>query len=242
MNSFICKSLILILFSFNILQGYAQQTADMVMINGNILTVNLRPPEVTTIEGIKIKIAEKVAIIEPGEWITGDGFALVGGDRMPNKWDLDEVSPDNPVILNSMGGHFGVANSYALDIAGITDTTPNPGGGIQFTTGITENSLHKQNSLFELLPAMPNPFNNTSEIRFRVHESNTGEPLHLNLSLYNIMGEKVRQLAKGNYRPGDYRVSWDGTNDQGEKLTIGIYLIKLTGAGNTVLDKIVLAY
>jgi len=92
--------------------------------------VNLRPPEVTSIAEIVAKIEERVAQIEDGEWIVGDGFFMLEDQRMPTKYDLDPVSPNNPVILNSMGGHFGTVNSNALDIAGVTASTPNPTGGI----------------------------------------------------------------------------------------------------------------
>ncbi len=91
--------------------------------------VNLRPPEVTSIAEIVAKIEERVNEIEPGEWIIGDGFFRLEDGRLPTKWDLDPATSNNPVILNSMGGHFGTANSVALDTAGITDTTANPPGG-----------------------------------------------------------------------------------------------------------------
>lgn len=91
--------------------------------------VNLRPPEVTSIDEIVARIEERVNEIAPGEWIVGDGFFRLEDGRLPTKSDLDPVSPNNPVILNSMGGHFGTANSVALDTAGITDTTANPSGG-----------------------------------------------------------------------------------------------------------------
>lgn len=60
----------------------------------------------------------------------GDGFFQISDGRLPTRSDLDPVSPNNPVFLNSMGGHFGTANSRALELAGITRDTPNPVGGV----------------------------------------------------------------------------------------------------------------
>lgn len=99
--------------------------------------VNLRPPEVTSIAELVSKIEERANQIEPGEWIIGDGFFKLEDGRLPTKWDLDPVTPNNPVILNSMGGHFGTANSVALDSAGITNETPNPPGGLIERDSIT---------------------------------------------------------------------------------------------------------
>ncbi|MBI4517793.1 MAG: amidohydrolase family protein [Deltaproteobacteria bacterium] len=91
--------------------------------------VNLRPP-VDSIAEIVALIAERVGQVQPGEWVIGDGFFTLTDGRVPTRWDIDPVSPNNPVFLNSIGGHFATANSQALAIAGIDADTPNPVGGI----------------------------------------------------------------------------------------------------------------
>ena len=89
-------------------------------------------------------IAERVQETAPGEWIIGDGFFKLEDMRLPTRYDLDTVSPDNPVFLNSQGGHYGTANSKALEIAGIDSSTQDPVGGIierDSTTGIPNGIL-----------------------------------------------------------------------------------------------------
>jgi predicted amidohydrolase YtcJ len=49
---------------------------------------------------------------------------------MPSRYDLDTVSPNNPIFLMQQGGHFGIANSLALQISNITAETENPSGGV----------------------------------------------------------------------------------------------------------------
>ncbi|MDH5200998.1 MAG: amidohydrolase, partial [Candidatus Bathyarchaeota archaeon] len=49
--------------------------------------------------------------------------------RHPNRWDLDEAATDNPVIITRMCGHVSVANSLALQMAGITKDSADPKGG-----------------------------------------------------------------------------------------------------------------
>jgi len=51
------------------------------------------------------------------------------GGGFPSKGDLDRVARDNPVALNSKGGHVTWVNSAALRLAGITRDTPQPHGG-----------------------------------------------------------------------------------------------------------------
>jgi len=80
---------------------------------------------VKTIKELRSRLAEAVARTEPGAWILGGGFIeflieeCAAEGRGLTKWDLDEVSPDNPVILNDFGLHTMLANSKALELAGI---------------------------------------------------------------------------------------------------------------------------
>jgi predicted amidohydrolase YtcJ len=99
--------------------------------------VNLRPPKVNNIEDVVKAIEERVKQTKPGDWIIGDGFFKLEDFRLPTRWDLDPVSPNNPVFLNSQGGHYGTANSKAFEIAGIDSSTPDPVGGIVQRDSIT---------------------------------------------------------------------------------------------------------
>jgi predicted amidohydrolase YtcJ len=64
-------------------------------------------------------------------WITGGGWAeWLWPDANPGKSELDEFFPDRPVYLSSSFGHAGWANTRALELAGISDETPNPPLGI----------------------------------------------------------------------------------------------------------------
>ncbi len=74
----------------------------------------------------------KAAELGPGEWVTGMGWAegLVTERRPPFRADLDAAAPGNPVVLARAGGHSIVANSRALELAGIDEGTRDPEGGI----------------------------------------------------------------------------------------------------------------
>ena len=93
--------------------------------------INCRTPPMMSIEDMKKAVAEKVRQAKPGEWIQGRGWdqAKLEEHRNPTRWDLDEVSPDNPVVLTRTCGHLLVANSAALRIAGVTGETRDPLGG-----------------------------------------------------------------------------------------------------------------
>ena len=67
----------------------------------------------------------------PGEWITGFGWdqTLWPGRRDPTRADLDAVSTAYPMFFARVDGHVAVANSLALQLAGVTQNTAQPAGG-----------------------------------------------------------------------------------------------------------------
>ena len=72
------------------------------------------------------------AIAQPvGTWILGNNFNehLLAERRWPVRWELDEMAPDHPTMISSIGWHMVAANSLALKLAGIDRDTPDPAGG-----------------------------------------------------------------------------------------------------------------
>ena len=72
--------------------------------------------------------ATKVA---PGAWVRGGGWdeGKLAERRYITAADLDKAAPDHPVYLTHTTGHYGVANSLALRLSGVTKDTPDPPGG-----------------------------------------------------------------------------------------------------------------
>jgi predicted amidohydrolase YtcJ len=95
----------------------------------NTYYIPFMPPDVVTVEDLQAKLAEAVAEKAEGEWIIGY-FLFIQGIGLPNRHDLDAVSPNHPVWIVQQGGHYGTANSLALEIAGIDANTEDPPGGM----------------------------------------------------------------------------------------------------------------
>ncbi len=88
--------------------------------------------EVSSISEIQRLIRIKADELGSGEWITGYGWSednLVEG-RKPLRQDLDSAAPNNPITLTRAGGHSAVVSTLALQLADITDDTPDPAGGV----------------------------------------------------------------------------------------------------------------
>jgi predicted amidohydrolase YtcJ len=84
-----------------------------------------------SLDAFLARIRERLPEFKPGEWIVGRGWdhTLWPEKRFPTRWDLDAVARDRPMLFTRVDGHVGVANSRALELAGITGNTPDPFGG-----------------------------------------------------------------------------------------------------------------
>ena len=77
------------------------------------------------------KIADRAETTQPGEWIMGRGFQepRLAERRNPNRFDLDPVSPNNPVGIANREGMGWTFNTAGLRRIGVEDSTPDPAGG-----------------------------------------------------------------------------------------------------------------
>lgn len=76
-------------------------------------------------------VKKKIDEMGSGEWVLNGDWDQQQFDppEMPRKEWIDPVSPKNPVFVNRLDGHMALANSRALDIAGISKDTVSPPGG-----------------------------------------------------------------------------------------------------------------
>lgn len=81
---------------------------------------------------------------------------------------------------------------------------------------------------YELRQNYPNPFNPATTIRYRIAKS---EPVEL--TIYNLMGQKIRTLVNEVQSAGAHLAHWDGRNGQGQLVGSGVYFYSLK-AGNFI--------
>lgn len=93
------------------------------------MTLNLEG--ITSLQDFLAKVKARVDQAKPGEWVTGRGWIETHWQPpvFPTRQDLDNVAPNNPLILTRADGHASVVNTAALKIAQVDKNTPNPFGG-----------------------------------------------------------------------------------------------------------------
>jgi predicted amidohydrolase YtcJ len=101
----------------------------------NTVAVDLNSPPIggmTDIPGLLDALRVRAATLPAGEWVAGFGYddTLLAEGRHPTRAELDSVSSEHPVAILHISAHMVVANSAALEQAGIGADTPDPEGGV----------------------------------------------------------------------------------------------------------------
>ncbi|HSN72012.1 MAG TPA: amidohydrolase family protein, partial [Steroidobacteraceae bacterium] len=147
------------------LPGFVDSHGHAQMIGLQATTANLLPPpdgegkNIAALQALLSDWAERnpQAVNKVG-WIAGFGYddAQLAEQRHPTRDDLDKVSTDLPVLIIHQSGHLGVANSKALEIAGVTAATPDPKGGVfRRRAGTQEpNGVLEEYAFFYLIGAL----------------------------------------------------------------------------------------
>ena len=96
-----------------------------------LYVLDLSYPNVKSVPDVAIAVGSKAAAAPKGTWIQGRGWdeGKLAERRVITAKDLDAASPNNPVVLTQTTGHYVVANSAALRLAGITKDTRDPPSG-----------------------------------------------------------------------------------------------------------------
>lgn len=81
----------------------------------------------------------------------------------------------------------------------------------------------------------PNPFNPSTTISYGLAKAE-----QVVIDIYNVRGEKVRNLVFAQKSPGNYRITWDGKNSQGQALASGIYFVKMQAGKYGYTQKLIM--
>jgi len=144
--------------------------------------------------------------------------------------------------IKSEGGGFSASTSYNIfDTIGfnmfgpMSSSSYNLSGG---ATTITDVNNPKKGWMipnnFELQQNYPNPFNPTTNIQFELPKI-----AHVELLVYNVLGQKVKTLVNKQFKAGYHHLIWDATNDNGTSVGSGtyIFLIRVKSDNNLIFQE-----
>ncbi len=158
-------------------------------------------------------------------WSVTDGKHPMAGDLIycrifdgpPSEIGSSNYYADSQLyaVVNDLGELFYC--QFPGDPGNGHTATPVPGG-----TPVEENSSPLTPAGFALFPNRPNPFNASTEIRYRLPEDGP-----VSLRIFNTLGQEVRRLVQAHQAAGDHSILWGGRDDAGNELSSGLYFCRL---------------
>jgi hypothetical protein len=103
----------------------------------------------------------------------------------------------------------------------------------QIPTNITSHDVESKPLL--TINNYPNPFNPETTISYQLKES-----ANIKIDIYNLKGQKVTSLFKGNQVAGQHQIIWKGKNHNNQKVASGIYLLRFSTHNTCVSKKMIL--
>ncbi len=100
-------------------------------------------------------------------------------------------------------------------------------------TSVKENAAVP--SEFRLQQNYPNPFNPTTEISYELPQAG-----FVQLSIFNLLGQKISTLVNERQTAGSYHVNWNGLDEQGKQVPTGLYIYRLKSDNRVQVKKMVL--
>ena len=149
--------------------------------------------------------------------LSGPGGSIATGD-LDGDGDTDIVVLESAAVGGGGGVHV-LLNTNTSDEA----------------TAVTETIGGSQPVSFALGVNYPNPFNPATTIPFTV-SAGAGD---VDLTIYNVLGQPVRQVWAGPLAAGEHRLAWDGRDEQGQLVAAGVYLVRLHQGDQTRIRKMV---
>ena len=145
---------------------------------------------------------------------------------------LVEILPDgsfNQYTMSSTGGGIPQDTLTHLEINDDEMWISTTSAGIVKITGFASlTSIDKEDDQttiaqdFVLHQNYPNPFNPETNIRFDL-----GKDAKVQINIYNIKGQLVKELTNNRYTAGTHQLLWDGSNKVGNKVVSGLYFYQL---------------
>lgn len=137
-----------------LIPGFNDAHCHILAFASNLLSLDCSPSSVTSIADIKARIQAQAQKLPNGSWIRATGYNefYLAEKRHPNRWDLDEVAPNQPVKLLHRSRHACVLNSMALSLVDISMESPEPPGGMidrDLNSGEPNGILFEMNSYID---------------------------------------------------------------------------------------------
>lgn len=184
-------------------------------------------PMAEAYEGMLIRV-ENVVVANPfpdgsrnfGEFTVDDGSGEVRVDDLGNfRGNLDSAFVAGDSLLSLTGIHHFTFSEHKIEPRNEADV-------VRKSTAVDDDRVP---FAFDLAQNYPNPFNPETTIQYQLASAG-----HVKITIYNVLGQKVRTLVDDIRPAGAYKVVWDGRGDNGRTLSSGVYFYKMVAGDQFV--------
>lgn len=151
-------------------------------------------------------------------------------------------SYDRPLVIDVLGPNETAKTYYSLNGSSWSDMGTGYGNDVAIrartspTLSVSVDDEEIQLPFgFELKSNYPNPFNPTTTIEYTIPTKS-----HVDISIFNLLGQKVKTVVDDEKSIGEHNVNWDGTNISGKRVASGIYLYRIVAGDNIQTKKMML--
>jgi hypothetical protein len=214
--------------------GYMHGTLDLVRLAGwAVYAANFTPPtSYTSVEPATLHRVTWTAPVSGGasgyniyRAVAGGDFTRLNATPIPGLGFVDMTPPD--------GACYRVT---AVDAAGTEGPACDP---VCAPLPVAKSQAEPQDvpATPEVadLGAAPNPFNPSTVLRFSLAQAGP-----VNLTIYDVRGQRVATLQNGPLPAGEHTIRWEGRDESGATVASGVYFVALQNAGNVQRLKLLL--
>ncbi len=196
-------------------------------VNGNSQVGGLVGIQVSSI----INDSYSTGSVSGQSWVGGLIGAQSDSSTFSSYWDMETSGQTSSVggegrNTDEMTYPYGTATFVDWDFNDIwaEDVDYDINNGYPYLTDVT---LSLEDDVIEVVESLtltnyPNPFNPETTIKFRI-----SVPGNVELTVYNIKGERISKLLKEFKEAGEHSIVWDGKNDLGQPVSSGVYFYRM---------------
>jgi subtilisin family serine protease len=220
----------------NIILNTNVQTMSLTSSNAKLELINDRL-ELTTdvpISGIQFQLegqnVQKLKFIQQGVLSNFEIVNGMHGDSTRIYLIFNLNGSTLPIGRYTLGTFQEMQPNIQLTKAILSDPT-----GKNVITSVYNNGSPLIPTEYYLNQNYPNPFNSTTTIEFGLPEKTD-----VTITIYNVLGQLVREYRLGEMNPGRYKIQWDGRNQMGNIVASGVYFYRMHTPQFTKVRKLVL--
>ena len=164
-----------------------------------------------------------------------NGGPIHGGELLESSGDFSEGTMSSSIAgvieipVGSTEGQWNIRIILENDLGAITNLGPNDLANQNFQNYIFVNNVVLGINDYDDIPIQysldqnyPNPFNPVTKIDFTVAKES-----FVNITIFDISGNKIKNLINTYYTPSHRSIQWNATNDQGEPVSTGVYFYRI---------------